>query len=89
MNNKEAEYSLAIASAILSLFKDEEDGGYENYQFDINEVDATLFITSMVMGCNVVLEKLTGIDKTHLEFTHLLNSLLVQNMMEEKENDNE
>lgn len=89
MNDKEAEYSLAIASAILSLFKDEEDGGNENYHFDINEVDVTLFITSMVVGCNVVLEKLTGIDKNHLEFTHLLNSLIVQYLMEEKENDNE
>lgn len=87
MNNKVAEYSLAIASVILSLFKNEE-GGNENFHFDINEVDATLFITSMAIGCNVVLEKLTGEDKTHLEFTHLLNSLIVQSMMEEKENDN-
>jgi len=81
------EYAVAIADGILSLFRDEEDGGNPNFHYELNKIDATAFITSMVMGCNIVFEKLTNIEKNNLEFTHLLNQLVFQDALESKKNE--
>lgn len=83
--DKREEYAVAIADGILSLFRDEEDGGNQNFHFELNKIDATKFITSMVMGCNLVFSQLTNQEMNNLEFTHLLNSLLVQDMLEGNE----
>lgn len=75
------EYAIAIADGILSLFRNEEDGGNPNFHFELEEVDATKFFTAMVMGCNLVYYKLTGNEIDNLAFTHLLNQLAVQDML--------
>lgn len=80
--SKREEYAVAIADAIMGLFRDEENGGNQNFHFNPHEIDATVFITSMVMGCNIVFGKLTQDDRNNLEFTYLLNQLVVQDMLE-------
>lgn len=79
---KSKEYTIAIADAIMSLFRDEEHGGSKNYNYKINEVDATVFFTSMVSGCNLVFNKMTNVEKDNLQFTYLLNQLVVQDALE-------
>lgn len=81
---KQDEYAVAIADAILSLFRNEENDGNPYYHFDLNTIDATEFITSMVAGCNLVFQKLTQVEKNNLEFTYLLNQLVVQSMLNDK-----
>lgn len=76
-----AEYTMAITESILSLFKDEDDGGNSHYRYDLDKIDATKFFTGMVMACAYVFNKLTDDDKNFLEFTHLCNQLIVQHMM--------
>lgn len=86
---KKEQYAVAIADAILSLFRDEEEGGNPNFHFKISEVDATRFFTEMVTGCRIVFEQLTSIEKNNFEFTHLLNQLVVQDLLENKESKDE
>lgn len=86
---KEHEYTLAIANAIFTLFQDEEHGGNQDYHFELNEIDVTKFITSMVAGCNLVFQHIASVDKNNLEFTYLLNQLVVQNLLEDAKEENQ
>jgi len=79
-------YAAAITDAILSLFKDEEDGGNSVYHFKLDEIDATKFFTGMVVGCCYVFNKLTGDNKSYLEFTHICNHLIVQELIKKEPN---
>ena len=75
------EYAVAIADAIMTLFKDEEHGGNLDYHFNLSEIDATDFFTSVVTGCNLIFNSFTGTEKSNLEFTYLLNQLVVQDLI--------
>lgn len=83
--DKKEEMAIAVADSILSLFRDEEDGGNPNFHYELAEIDATEFFTSMVMGCNFVFNQLTNSEKNGLEFTHICNQLIVQDMLEQNE----
>lgn len=88
--NKNDEYAAVVAEVIMSLFVDEEHGGNPNYHYDLREIDVTEFMTSLVTGCNLVFSTITGENKNNLEFTYLLNQLVVQDFIniakqEEKE----
>lgn len=85
MSDKVYEYAQATADAILSLFKDEEDGGNPNYHYDLAKIDGTEFFTGLIMGCNAVYQRLTGDEKNNLEFTYLMNQLIVQHMLKNKD----
>lgn len=82
--NKKEEMAIAVADGILSLFRDEEDGGNPNFHYELPEIDATEFFTAMVIGCNLVFQQLTKIEKSNLEFTYLCNQLIVQDMIKNK-----
>lgn len=81
--NKKDEMILAVADSILSLFRDEENGGNPNFHYDLTEIDATTFFMSMIFGCNFVFNELTNSEKNSLEFTHICNQLIVQDMLKE------
>ena len=83
--NKKDKMALAIADSILSLFRDEENGGNPNFHYDLSEIDATEFFTSMVMGCNFVFNELTKSEKNNLEFTYICNQLIVQDILQNKD----
>jgi hypothetical protein len=82
--NKQVEMAIAVADGILSLFRDEEDGGNPNFHYKLEDIDATEFFTAMVIGCNLVYRQLTKIEKNNLEFTYLCNQLIVQDMLKNK-----
>lgn len=85
--NKQEEMAIAVADSILSLFRDEEDGGNPNFHYELSETDATEFFTAMVKGCNLVFNRLTNIEKSNLEFTYLCNQLIVQDALNSKESE--
>lgn len=82
--NKKEEMAIAVADSILSLFRDEEDGGNPNFHYKLEDIDATEFFTAMVIGCNFVFHQLTKIEKSNLEFTYLCNQLIVQDLLKNK-----
>ncbi len=82
--NKKEEMAIAVADGILSLFRDEEDGGNPNFHYELSEIDATEFFTAMVIGCNMVYCTLTGNEIDNVSFTHLCNQLIVQDMLKNK-----
>jgi hypothetical protein len=81
---KTEEYAIAVAESIMGLFKDEEDGGNMIYHYDLEKINATDFFTGMIKGCNIVFAQLTDQQKNNLEFTHLCNHLIVQDLLENK-----
>jgi hypothetical protein len=80
--DKTQQYALAVADAIASLFREED--GNPHYHFDMNNIDATAFFTGAIMGLNYIFRKVTGQNKNNLEFTHLCNQLIVQDLLKEK-----
>lgn len=83
--DKTTQYAMAVSDAILSLFRDEEDDGNYHFHFELEDVDATKFFTGMIIGCNLVFNKLTQEQKNNLEFTHICNQLVVQDMLSKNE----
>ncbi|HZG81226.1 MAG TPA: hypothetical protein VEZ13_10705 [Brevibacillus sp.] len=73
-------YAFAVNNALMDLF----DPDSENHQFTLDEVDATEFFIGLVKGCGMVYNKLTGDQKNFLQFTHLCNQLIVQDMLAKK-----
>lgn len=82
--NKQVEMAIAVADSILSLFRDEEDGGNPNFHYKLEDIDATEFFTAMVIGCNIVYRTLTSNEIDNISFTHLCNQLIVQDMLKNK-----
>lgn len=82
--NKQEEMAIAVADGILSLFRDEEDGGNPNFHYKLEDIDATEFFTAMIIGCNIVYCTLTGNEIDNVSFTHLCNQLIVQDMLKNK-----
>lgn len=83
MANKQDRYTMDLTCQILNLFKNEKNRE-DVQQIDLSTIDATMFFTSMVYACTHVYNQMTGDNKNFLEFTHLANQLIVQDMMENK-----
>jgi len=47
-------------------------------------MDATAFFTGAIQGLNYMFNKFTGEQKNSLEFTHLCNRLIVQDLLKDK-----
>lgn len=78
---KELGYTQAIIEAVNSLFDEESElQKYEGW----DKVDLTSFFTAYIMAGNYMFNTLTGDDKNNLEFTHLVNQLIVQYMLRDK-----
>lgn len=75
------QYTLIVAESIVNIFKDEEERT-PVVKIDLETVDGTKFITSLIMACNYVYNKLTGQEVNSLGFTHLANQLIVQYLMD-------
>lgn len=80
-NDQQTQYVLAITNAVNELFDDESHLKAYNWE----EIDLTQFLTAYVKAGNYIFNTITGIDKNNLEFTHLANQLIVQDMLKDKE----
>ncbi|MFE4569965.1 hypothetical protein [Paenibacillus chitinolyticus] len=54
----------------------------EEYCIDLDKIDLTLFFTAMIKANTIVYNNLTGEQKHALDFTYLVNKLIVQDLME-------
>lgn len=81
MDDKQIQYIAAIAGVVNELFDDES----HLKQYNWSEIDLTQFLTAYIKAGNYIFNKVTDIEKNNLEFTHLVNQLIVQDMLEDKQ----
>lgn len=72
---------IAVIHDHLSKLLDPED---ECFEYDLEKVDATALFTSMFQAQAMLYNGLTNSDMNFLEFSHLCNQLVVQDMLERK-----
>jgi hypothetical protein len=76
----QTQMTLNIVEAVNTLFDEES----EMKRYDLPKLDLTQFFTAYVQAGTYIYNKLTEEDKNSLEFTHLANQLVVQDMLEKK-----
>ena len=85
--DKNIEYANQIAISIKNLFTENEEEKIANY-IDFEELkegdNLTEFFTGYLKAGTLIFNNLTGLDKNNLEFTHILNQLCVQDLVEQK-----
>lgn len=84
---KVEEKALHFLAALSDVYRDEEDR--ELVAFSKLEIakDLTDDITAMLIATHFVVERLTGYVGDLIDFTHVLNKLAVQHIMEKRDND--
>lgn len=77
------EKAMAFATALTDVYRDEENRELEAFsKIDLSE-DMTDDVTAMLVAMQVIYEKITGDhDSDIIDFTHILNKLAVQYVME-------
>ena len=73
-------------AAIINVYRDEEN--QEPVQkMHLNDDGLTEDFTAMVYALNMFFDEVTGQEVDIIDFTHLLNKLVVQHLLEKKEGD--
>lgn len=81
INNK----ALQFLTALLDVYRDEENR--ESYAFPkLNMVEGyfTEDLTAILIAFNVLCQETTGFDGDLIEFTHVLNKLAIQYIMDDR-----
>lgn len=83
------EKSVHFLTALADVYRDEERR--ELYEFPKMRMtdDFTEDFTAMLLGMHFIVEQLTGYDGDLIDFTHMLNKLAVQHIMEKQNNNME
>ena len=83
---KNEQYTYEILTSINNLLKSEEEQTYCHIEFkELTKGDnLTQFFIGYLKAGTVIFNKFTGQDKNNLEFTHILNQLCVQDLLEKK-----
>lgn len=81
------EKALHFLSALADAYRDEEDRELVAFSKLEPSKDMTDDITAMLIGMHFVVEKLTGFDGDLIDFTHILNKLAIQHIMEKRGKD--
>lgn len=81
------EKALHFLSALADVYRDEEDRELVAFSKLVPSKGMTDDITAMLIGMHYVVERLTGFDGDLIDFTHVLNKLAVQHIMEKRDND--
>ena len=80
------EKALHFFAAISDVYKDEENRELEAFsKLELPMDDATDDITAMLIAFQFVVQRLTGYDGDLIDFTHILNKLAVQNVLEKRD----
>ncbi len=79
--------AIHFLTALMDVYRDEESR--ELPALDKMEFpdDLTEDFTAMVMAMHTICQTLAGYDGDLIDFTHMLNKLVVQHLMEGKERD--
>lgn len=80
------EKALHFFAAISDVYKDEENRELETFsKLELPVDDANDDIIAMLIAFQFVVQRLTGYDGDLIDFTHILNKLAVQNVLEERD----
>ncbi len=82
------EKALHFLAALSDVYRDEEDRELDAFSKMSFSEDVTEDFTAMVLAMNLICEKITGFDGDLIDFTHMLNKLAVQHIMNKQENNN-
>lgn len=90
MAKKNQEFTNKVAqfcAALLDCYKDEE--ARESEAFPKIELGSELTddLTAMLMAMSIICDKLTGDEQDIIGYTHLLNRLAIQHVMEYRESE--
>ena len=81
---------LQFLTAIKDVYRDEEDRQLNAFsKLDLTSGDLTDDVIAILLAAQLFVESLTGFDGDLIEFTHLLNKLAVQYLMDTEEGDND
>lgn len=81
---KTKEKALHFLTALLDVYRDEEDRELDAFSklcFSDGD-DVTEDFTAMLLAMKVLVERLTEYDGDIIDFTHMLNKLAIQYVME-------
>jgi TolB-like protein len=78
MENK----ALRFLTALMDVYRDEENRELEAFPPMEFADDVTEDFTAMLLAMKVIVERVTGYDGDIIDFTHMLNKLAVQYIME-------
>lgn len=80
------EKALHFVAAISDVYRDEESRELESFsKLELSTDDMTDDITAMLVAFQFVVQQLTGYDGDLIDFTHILNKLAVQNLLEKRD----
>lgn len=80
------EKALHFFAAISDVYKDEENRELETFsKLELPVDDANDDVTAMLIAFQFVVQRLTGYDGDLIDFTHILNKLAVQNVLEKRD----
>ncbi len=72
---------LNFLTAIMNAYRS-EDNQEPSQQMKFDDENLTEDFTAMVFALNVIFNKVTGQDIDVIDFTHLMNKLAVQHLMD-------
>ena len=74
--------AIQFLTALMDVYRDEEKRELEVFSAMEFSDDVTEDFTAMLLAMKVLVEKITGYDGDIIDFTHMLNKLAVQYVME-------
>ena len=83
------EKAVHFLTALADVYRDEEHRGLDAFPKMRITDEYTKEITDMLLGMHFIVERLTGYDGDLIDFTHTLNKLAVQHIMEKQNNNME
>ncbi len=76
------EKALHILTALSDVYRDEENRELEAFDKIKLSEDAAEDFTAMLLAMKAIFDRITGSDGDLIDFTHVLNKLAVQYIME-------
>ena len=83
------EKAVHFLTALADVYRDEEHRELDAFPKMKMTNDFTEDFTAMLLGMHFIVERLTGYDGDLIDFTHTLNKLAVQHIMEKNNNTEE
>lgn len=82
------EKAVRFLTALTDVYRDEESRGLEAFSAVEFSDDVTEDFTSMLIALHYICESVAGYDGDLIDFTHMLNKLAVQYIMDGETEDN-
>lgn len=74
--------ALCFLTALMDAYRDEDNRELSAFSAMEFDDDVTEDFTAMLLAMKVIVERVTGYDGDIIDFTHMLNKLAVQYIME-------